>query len=104
MVDGAAIAKFDQFGRSDVGDISQRVVIVEDHFFLRRIMSFFCNSAIQKHESTHRPILLFLHFSKIRGHVRFHKRSKYNYESNSTEILTVAVYENYFCDSFAIRQ
>ena len=58
----------------------------------------------QKQESNHRPILLFFHFCKTRGHSRFHTRSKQNYESNSTEILTVAVYENTLHDSiFLLR-
>ena len=34
------------------------------------------------------------HFPKIRGHTRFHMRSKQNNESDSAEILTVAIYEN----------
>lgn len=38
-------------------------------------------------------ILLFLHFSKIRGHIQYHTRSKQNYESDPAEILAVAVYE-----------
>jgi len=58
----------------------------------------------QKQESNHRPILLFFHFSKIRGHARFHTRSKQNYKSDSAEILTVAVYENVLHDSkFLLR-
>jgi len=48
--------------------------------------------------------LLFLHFSKIRGHVRFHTQSKQNYKSDSAEISTVAVYENVLHDSkFLLR-
>jgi len=58
----------------------------------------------EKQESGHRPILLSLHFSKIRGHVRFHKQSKQNFESDSAEISTVAVYENVLHDSkFLLR-
>ena len=53
----------------------------------------------QKQESNHRPILLFFHLCKIRGHTRFHTRSKQNFESDSSEILTVAVYENVLHDS-----
>jgi len=43
--------------------------------------------------------MLFLQFSKIRGHVRFHTQSKQNYESDSAEISIVAVYENVLHDS-----
>jgi len=59
-------------------------------------------------ESNHRLTLLFLHFSKIRGHVRFHTQSKQNYESDSAEISTVALTRMYYtivnfsCDSDAI--
>jgi len=51
---------------------------------------------------------LFLYLSKIRGHVQFHTQSKQNYEPDSAEISTVAVYENVIqtvnlsCDSDAI--
>jgi len=48
--------------------------------------------------------LLFLHFSKIREHVRFHTQSKRNYESYSAEISTVALYENVLHDcKFLLR-
>jgi len=58
----------------------------------------------KKQESNHRPILLFFHFSKIRGHARFHTQSKQNYESDSAEVLTVAVYENVLhCSKFLLR-
>ena len=57
----------------------------------------------QKQESNHRPLLVLFHFCKIRGHARFHTRSKQNYESNSTEILTVGVYENVPHDSTIVR-
>jgi len=42
-------------------------------------------------ENKNRIKLLFLHFSKISGHVRFHTQSKQNYEFDSAEISTVAV-------------
>ena len=42
--------------------------------------------------------------SKIGGHDSFHTRSKQNYESDSAEILTVAVYDNLLHDSkFLLR-
>src|SRR5436190_21765823 len=63
------------------------------------LFDFAARFPFQKQESNHRPILLFFHFSKIRGHARFHTRSKQNYESDSAEILTVAVYENVLHDS-----
>jgi len=48
--------------------------------------------------------LLFFHFSKIRGHVRFHTQSKQNYEYDSAENSTVAVNENVLHDSkFLLR-
>ena len=44
-------------------------------------------------------MLLFFHFCKIRGHARFHTRSKQNYEP---EILAVAVYENVLHDNIIL--
>jgi len=70
----------------------------------KRSLISLCDFLFQKQESNHRPSLLFLYFSKIRGQVRFHTHSKQNFESDSAEISTVAVYENVLHDSkFLLR-
>jgi hypothetical protein len=66
---------------------------------IQALFDFAARFPFQKQESNHQPILLFFHFSKICRHTRFHMLSKQNYESNSAEILTVAVYENLSCDT-----
>jgi len=43
---------------------------------IQALFDFAARFPFQKQESNYRPILLFLHFSKIRGHVRFHTQSK----------------------------
>jgi len=55
---------------------------------IQALFDFAARFAFQKHESNHRPILLFLHFSKI----RFHTQSKQNYESESAEISRLSTY------------
>ena len=66
---------------------------------IQALFDFVAWFPFQKQESYHRPILLFFHFCQINAHICSHMRSKQNYESNSTEILTVAVYENVLHDS-----
>jgi len=71
---------------------------------IQELFHFAARFPFEKQESNHRPILLFLHFSKIREHVRFHTQSKRNYESYSAEISTVALYENVLHDcKFLLR-
>ena len=53
---------------------------------IQALFDFAARFPFQKQESNHRPIFLFFHFCKIRGHARFDTRSKQNYESDSTEI------------------
>jgi len=48
--------------------------------------------------------MLFFHFSKICEHARFVTRSEQNYESDSSEIFTVAIYENVLHDSNSLLQ
>jgi len=61
---------------------------------IQALFDFDARFPFQKQESNHRSILVFFHFSKIRGHASFQNKSKQNYESDSAEILTIAVYEN----------
>ena len=70
----------------------------------RKNYDFAARFPFQKQESNHRPILLFFHFCKIRGHTCFHTQLKQNYEPDSPEILTVAIYENLLHNSiFLLR-
>jgi hypothetical protein len=57
---------------------------------IQALFDFAAQFPFQKQELNHRPILLFFHFSKIRGHACFHTWSKQYYESNLAEMLTVA--------------
>ena len=66
---------------------------------IQGLFDFSARFPFQKQELNHQLILLFFHVSKIRGHACFHARSKQNYESDSAEIFTVAIYENVLHDS-----
>ena len=71
---------------------------------IQALFDFAARFPFPKQESNHQPILLFFHFCQIRGRGRFYTQSKHNYESDSTQILTVAVYENVLHDSiFLLR-
>jgi len=106
MVDGVAVRSpirpiWPWRGRKCLAGALSWIVTVHS---IQALFDFAARFPCQKQESNHRPILLFLHFCKIRGHVRFHTQSKLNYESDSAEISTVTVYENVLHDSkFLLR-
>lgn len=60
---------------------------------------FAARQTFQKQESNHEAILLFFQLSKICGHPCFHAQSNQEYEPDSAEILSIAIYENLLLDA-----